>query len=188
MVSQQIGLGTAQRAEIVDYGGQNICYWNADRYAAEYGGLVEHGWLIICWPQTFFMLVHHAVVREDSGRLVDPTLPMSAHAGHSSIIIDNRVIPPRDYPALIDNKFLVYRQSVGAQAYIAAQNVELQARRELMGLMKAQGVPFMAGQVPEGFEITGQVEQLAQSINIALQQTEIAVGMLREELAGLSGN
>lgn len=53
------------------------CYWNVASLVSQYGGHIQFGWQITQVPRFFIQAIHHAVWRDNSGSLIDPTEKIS---------------------------------------------------------------------------------------------------------------
>lgn len=56
-----------------------LCYWNAHDYVQKHGGEVVYGWLFSVWPGCYIDAMHHAVIRNSDGNLVDITPQMQGY-------------------------------------------------------------------------------------------------------------
>lgn len=51
------------------------CYWNADFIANKNNWAIIIGWVIWQWPNSHLSATHHAVVKDENGKLIDVTRP-----------------------------------------------------------------------------------------------------------------
>ncbi|ANJ99046.1 hypothetical protein [Serratia plymuthica] len=56
-----------------------LCYWNAHDYVKNHGGEVVYGWIFNVWPDLYIDAMHHAVVRDVDGNLIDITPPLPGY-------------------------------------------------------------------------------------------------------------
>lgn len=139
-------MGKCHPVSFVTFGPEAQCYWNCDRYIAANGGEIVYGWQVSAWPGVFIELMHHAVVRTDEGELIDPSATSLPHEGRSAFLIDNSLIPPRDYPIFIYNKFAGIGGNGPAAATIRrAHERQMDINRRIAELSKACGLAFVPG-------------------------------------------
>jgi hypothetical protein len=172
----QFGFSEFESAEVVDFGPTGRCYWNCDDYVAKHGGKVIHGWQIIGWPLVWVSLFHHAVVRKPNGQLIDVTKPEWEHTGATAFVPDQSITPPRDYPIMVENRYLSFGGTCEAAQMTVDTHVE-QCRilRRLAQIAKEQGVtvtplePLRLLQTPEVKKLAGEFAVTRHKVDKARQ-------------------
>jgi hypothetical protein len=176
-----IGLGRANPARLVSFGPSGLCYWNCDAYIAQHGGTIVYGWQIHGIRSLFFKLMHHAVVATENGSLLDPT-ELASQTGDIAFIPDNSVVPSRDYPPYIPNKFFSGPKGKRAcETYERASNAQFDIQRRLVALAKSQGVPFVPGLGLRFYECA-ESEQLGAELERSKLEIDKAIAFCRAEL------
>ena len=130
-------------ARSVNYGRNGMCYWNCDDYVAQFGGNILYGWQPSGWPPVIIELLHHAVVETQDGELVDPT-PIDELALVTTLFYpDATVVPPRDYPIFIPNKFYSFDGGHEARENMArAHENQMDIKREQIAILRHYGIPW----------------------------------------------
>ena len=169
-VSDYFALGPFRSAEIIPSGATGACYWNCDAYVESYGGKVMYGWQCRVWPGLFIEMLHHAVVELSDGRLVDPTDPGVPNNGLTAIVLDQTIVPPRDYPIYVPNKYCAVpgvseEQQRACQAMVNISGRQLRVRRQIAEIAKGLGLSFPIGE------------------HVALPPTEVVMRLSQEHQA-----
>lgn len=182
-----LGLPRARAARLMRFGPKGMCYWNCDRYVAQRNGKVVYGWQVQGVRGLFFRLMHHAVVRTSSGQLIDPTEFNGATKGETTIILDDSLRPPRDYPAFYPNKY--FELPNGREALERCRDAEehqLRLYREAMAGARELGIPWVPGEgldlarLPKAEVLMLQLERAAYDIErayaFAIAARDTAIG------------
>jgi len=122
-----------------------MCYSNARDFAAEMGGTVVTGYMMIIWPSMFLEALHHAVVRARDGTLIDVTAP--AYPGlekHDECLFaaDTRILGDAD-PG-IRSEFIVLSANPAVRQWTKVARDRMDAYRALIQL------PHTSRRVPSG--------------------------------------
>lgn len=131
---------------MVAFGPETLCYWNCVEYVEKFGGEVVHGWQGMCWPEVFIMLHHHAVVRTETGDLLDVTVPSGPNPGYTLFLEDNSIVPERDYPPTVPNRFCALpSREAEMREMMRAETAQFDARRVFFARLKERGIPWKNG-------------------------------------------
>ena len=145
-IEQETGLGKMEFPTLVKFGPAARCYWNADEYAEKNRGAVVHGWQVHIFPRVYFALFHHAIVRASDGLFVDPTASPVLHEGYSAFFVDESIIPPRDYPEFVPNRYYPLGMQADVIAATAAvknaHDAQMAINRRVMELLRDHSVPI----------------------------------------------
>ncbi|MDB5440111.1 MAG: hypothetical protein JWM33_2538 [Caulobacteraceae bacterium] len=173
-------LGAVEDTRPVPYGPAGLCYWNCDAYVAEHGGRVAHGWQVLLWPRLYVMLLHHAVVETAAGELIDVTDCPAPHGELLAFIRDDSLVPPRDYPSYIPNRYLPLGASPCATAMAAASAAQLDVLRRIAQIARDQGVAFDLATGPK-LRMTSEVAELYRAFDQAARGVTAAELLCRKE-------
>jgi hypothetical protein len=186
-LENHLGLRPARPARLVPFGPKGLCYWNCDRYIEQRGGKIVYGWQVQGVPNLFFRLMHHAVVRVTSGQLIDPTEFNGATKGKTTIILDDRITPPRDYPAFVQNQyFQLPNGQESLERCRQAEEHQLALYRQTMAVARAAGIPWVPGEgldlarLPAAVAVMEQLEEAAKNIDRAHAFTRAAQDALTQ--------
>lgn len=68
------------------------CFGNVRRKILKSGGSISYGWSIWEWPGVFIEAEHHAVYREEEGRLIDLTPPSDNMTRSRTFLADSSAV------------------------------------------------------------------------------------------------
>ena len=186
-IEEWMGLGPVQSVTVVPFGPSGLCYWNCDRYVEKYGGRTVYGWQLLGIPKLFLVMVHHAVVETVTGQLIDPTTLNGAPQGKIGVILDNSLIPSRDYPAYFPNRYLAYKGGAKAlHRFREADEYELQVRRKIVQLGKNLGLKWHSGEGLKGVPLTNEYRKLDNELKVAKRMMAKAIKFCRSVQARIS--
>ena len=116
------------------------CYWAADAYAEQRRNVtVEHGWMVSIWPKVLIEFMHHCLVRDETGALIDPSKYGYGDADTTTFIADNTVVPSRDAGPFIFSKFILLSKKPVVRKFAELSIAQSKMQREVMRHALQQG-------------------------------------------------
>jgi hypothetical protein len=161
-----LNLAPAEPAKLIETGPSGLAYWNCYDYARHHGGRIVFGWQVLAWPGIYFELLHHAVVEDADGNLIDPTMCAAAHNGQGVFIEDRQAILSRKSPPPIASRIHVYPGEASAigEAVKDAKARHFEIKRLLARIIEESGpvpTPILADYPwPRSPEIVAMLEEL----------------------------
>lgn len=168
-LSTHFQLAQAEASTLLETGPSGLAYWNCYEYARKYGGKIMFGWQVLAWPDIYIELLHHAVVEDVDGNLLDPTTCTASHNGQAVFIEDKTAILSRTNPPPIPSKFLIYPGETNGlgQSIMTAKARHFDIKRHLARIVEDSGIystPILADYPwPKSPEIAGMLEELNKS-------------------------
>lgn len=166
-LSAQLNLPLAEPAKMLDIGPAGLSYWNCYEYAQRYGGRIVNGWQVLAWPDIYIELLHHTVIEDVDGHLLDPTICTAVNSGHSVFIRDKSATISRSNPPPIQSRFIVYPGEGAREIGWAARRAKehcFELKRRLARIMEENGIvakPVIANYPwPKTAEVTSILAEL----------------------------
>ncbi|PXA84191.1 hypothetical protein DMC47_41240 [Nostoc sp. 3335mG] len=165
-LSSRLNLAPGEPATLIEIGPSGLAYWNCYEYARRHGGRIVFGWQVLAWPGIYLELLHHAVVEDADGNLIDPTICTAAHNGQAVFIEDRQAALSRRNPPPIASMIHVYRGEAAAigEAVQEAKQRHFEAKRHLARIIEESGVvskPVLADYPwPRSPEIAAMLDEL----------------------------
>ncbi|MFC7705081.1 hypothetical protein ACFQXB_12825 [Plastorhodobacter daqingensis] len=179
---ERLAGGRLQAIRSQPCGAAGRCYWNADAAAEASGAAVVHGWLVSIWPHHLVEILHHAVIAQPDGTLLDVT-PYYRETERVTFIVDDSIVPPRDYPAYIPSKFMILGNSALGRAFRDGAWRQNEISRALAERARAAGIPLVLGErlaLPRSPEVRALWAALART----QQDLALTVEAMRQGGAG----
>ena len=168
-LSLHLNLAPALPAKLLETGPSGLAYWNCYDYAHHHGGRIVFGWQVLAWPGIYFELLHHAVVEDVDGNLIDPTTCDASHNGQGVFIEDRQATLSRKSPPPIASRIHVYPGDASAigEAMKDAKARHFEIKRLLARIIEENGpapTPVLADYPwPRSPEIVAMLEELNRS-------------------------
>jgi len=165
-LSLHLNLPPAEPAKLLETGPSGLAYWNCYDYARHHGGRIVFGWQVLAWPGIYFELLHHAVVEDADGNLLDPTMCAASHNGQIVFIEDRQATLSRKSPPPIASRIHVYPGEASAigEAVRDAKARHFEIKRLLARIIEESGpapTPVLADYPwPRSPEIVAMLEEL----------------------------
>jgi hypothetical protein len=107
-LSVHCNLGSFEAVKLLETSPSGLAYWNCYEYARRHGGRIVCGWQVLVWPGIYIELLHHSVVEDSDGNLIDPTTCIAAHNGQAVFIEDRQANISLRNPPPIKSRFVLY--------------------------------------------------------------------------------
>ena len=137
------------------------CYINSSAYAFSTKATVETGWAVRVSPGLFVEAEQHAVVREESGHLLDVT-PHPRGEQTTCFIPSNKMTFSAAGGATLTNRYLVICQGV-----LAGKVEQL-----LSIVLKQQGMMISTGSLHYGFNMSERLPELQILLNDVMAERD----------------